>query len=278
MAELMPVSLIEISSTFRDLFAAAKSIYDDTLARPDAFSHVGTGADGLPTTLIDTRLEKTCIDFLSRTGLVHSIVSEEAGLVRSSAKGLHRAVLDPLDGTSNAAMGFPYCALSLALEDDNGTVSALVANYGTGDLFEGFRGLGAFRNGKPIRVSAEIDLNVSRVVTSRPFSPEEAVLYGRLMTEAKRIRVVSCPSLDIAHVACGTFSACVDYHRPNGLIHTHDVIAAKLILEEAGGIMVNETGASMQLPDSVDATFNVFALNAPSSFDWVQSCFGLGNP
>lgn len=275
MAALDESFIPRLAHHFTELAAIATNTYRTELSRSDAFAEVGTGADGLPTTRIDFQLEQICIEYLRQSGLAHSVLSEEMGLKQLASNGAFLAVLDPLDGTSNAAMGFPYCALSLALEDEGGLAAALVLNYDSGDQFCAFRGHGSTRNGHRIRVSAETALAKSRIVTSRPFSSYEASLYARVMTEAKRVRIVSSPALDIAHVACGSFSAYVDYHAPKGLIHRHDVLAGKLILEEAGGLMVNEKGQPIRLPAAVAETFNVIALNSIESFDWVKSGFEL---
>lgn len=61
----------------------------------------------------------------------------------------------------------------------------------------------------------------------------------------------------------------IDYHYPKGFIHAHDVAAGKLILEEAGGVLVDETGRELDVSCDAHETSNVFALNARSSFDCI---------
>ncbi len=265
----------EIGGLFRKLCKEAPAVYRQFLHSDHAFDEVSIGADGAPTTRIDAGLEEICLDILASSGLVGEIVSEEAGLVSIGGSGRFQAILDPLDGTSNAKMGFPYCALSLALCEGGETVAALVLNYDSGDLFTATKGQGARRNGKPVRVAEGNSISEARIVTSRPFSESEARLYGRLMLVSRRVRVVSSPALDMAHVAAGSFMAYLDYHHPKGLIHSHDVIAAKLILEEAGGLMVDEACNPAVLPQSTSETFNVLAINNIRTFDWVRKYLKL---
>jgi fructose-1,6-bisphosphatase/inositol monophosphatase family enzyme len=181
----------------------AKRKFEEATATDDAFATAGVDADQAPTSRIDRELETVCIDYLARSGRIGCVLSEELGEVNLGGAGRLRTVLDPLDGTANAKMGFPYYALSLSL------------------------------NGRRIAAAVPAPLKQSCVVSSRPLCDAEIDMYGRFMRDAKRVRISSSPALDVAHVACGTFAAYADYHVPHGLIHTHDVIAAKLILEEA---------------------------------------------
>lgn len=262
-------SLLEILAGLPPL---AKIKLDEILHSEGAFDVVGTGADNAPTSRLDDELEKVCLNYLSAFGTIRSVLSEEIGLVELSNSGVLDAILDPLDGTSNAKMGFPYYALSLALLKDGEPIAGLVYNYASQDLFIGIKGNGASRNGRPISVSKVSQLQKACVVTSRPLREDEMLMYGRFLTASGRVRISSSPSLDIAHVACGTFSAYVDYHAPGGLIHLHDVIAAKVILEEAGGRLLNERGETA-LPSTVHETFNVIAVNTLEMYREVVGYF-----
>jgi myo-inositol-1(or 4)-monophosphatase len=265
-----------ISRLFRDIVHVAyKKLIEVLSDHEQAFLSVRIGADGAPTTKLDFELERVCIEALQRSGLIAAVLSEEAGEVPLIAGGLFRAILDPLDGTSNAEMQFPYYALSLAITDGAKTVAGLVYNYCSRDVFEAHLGRGATRNGIRIKVNDQAELRLGRIVTSRPFTEVEASMYGRLLFEAKRVRISSSPALDISHVAAGTFMAYVDYHQGGGLIHTHDVAAAALILSEAGGFLADESGGPLDLPLSASTTFNVFALNDRVNFSKVSSHFGL---
>ncbi|MEO8338845.1 MAG: hypothetical protein ABI604_03895 [Nitrospirota bacterium] len=84
--------------------AAAARTLDLTIEEDDAFTVVGNGADRLPTSKIDAALEESCIQVIESSGLVNSLLSEEAGRVDLSFVGEYAAILDPVDGTSNAEM------------------------------------------------------------------------------------------------------------------------------------------------------------------------------
>jgi myo-inositol-1(or 4)-monophosphatase len=267
----MKIQSAELVRLLRGLPPIARQKLNEVIEAGDAFDNVGIGADKAATTRIDRELESVCIDYLSVSGIVASVLSEEIGAIKISETGL-QAVLDPLDGTTNAKMGFPYYALSLALLYEGEAVAGLVFNYASGDVFLGVKREGATRNGQPISVSKKSDLRHSCIVSSRPLSDMEVPMYGQMMRDSKRIRISSSPALDIAHVACGTFDAYVDYHAPCGLIHLHDVIAAKLILEEAGGRLLDDSGP-MRLPETVHETFNVFAVNDVALYQEVKRYF-----
>ncbi|PAB25205.1 hypothetical protein CC205_26745 [Pseudomonas savastanoi pv. nerii] len=235
--------------------------------REDAFADAGLGADQAITSNIDKALEDVCISVLLRSGLVKNVLSEEAGHISLDKDGLLLAYLDPLDGTTNAKLQIPFFAMSLCLTDlRNKSIYALVYNYATKDVFYAFDGHGSFLNGNRLRVSSSLDVSRSTILTSRPLSVDEQEFYQRLYLTAQRIRIISCPSLEICMVATGKFMAAIDYHAGQGLIHTHDVIAARLILEEAGGVLLDESGEKLNLRYDCVSTFNFFALNTQSNF------------
>lgn len=241
----------------------------------EGFGTVGIGADGAPTSRLDRVIEAAVLEsVMSRGEEIGAVLSEEAGWIALRPSG-NRLVLvvDPLDGTNNAEIGLPLYALSLAVVRSGEVVAGLVYHYDTSDEYFGEKGAGAYLNGRRIRVSVGTALSNGRIALSRPFSDVEADMYAQCTLATKRVRVTGCPSLDTVFVARGAFMAYVDYHVPRGLIKTHDVMAARLILEEAGGFFLDEAGQCPSVTMDVARGFNVFAVNDIRTYRELRRCF-----
>lgn len=261
---------------FQGIIKQAELAYTKHRHTDGNFSIVGIGADGTETTKLDKVLEDVVINELHRSKVGGSVLSEEIGWTElEGEKSGYTFVIDPLDGTSNAKMNFPYFALSIAVVKEEQIVSGLIYNYGSKDTFYAAKSGGAFNNGRPIRIDSETPTKDNRLVLSRPFSWEESDLYMKCIMNTKRIRMTGCPSLDVVSVASGTFNGYIDYHPAKGLIKTHDILASQIILEEAGGLLLDETGKPLKLCLDVESTYNVFAVNNMETFRAVSTFFGL---
>lgn len=240
------------------------------------FSIVGLGADGTETTKLDKLLEDVVINELNKSKVGGAVLSEEIGWVNLEGENSgYTFVIDPLDGTSNAKMNFPYYALSIAVMKEEQIVYGLIYNYCSKDTFYALKSSGAFMNGRPIRVDMGTPIKDNRLVLSRPFGWKEAELYMECIMNTKRIRMTGCPSLDVASVASGTFNGYIDYHPSKGLIKTHDILAGQIILEESGGLLLDEKGELLKLCLDLESTYNVFAVNGMKTFSSVTKFFKL---
>lgn len=229
---------------------------------------VGHGADNEPTTKIDRELETAVIASMERLNIGGEVLSEEIGrYVLPGPAAPLLFVIDPLDGTTNAVAGIHYFALSIAVLFEGELYAALVMHYSSGDIFYAVRGGGAFLNGKRLQILKPQSLSKATLATSRPMTAAEMPIYSALFLAAKRIRIISCPALETAMVASGAFSAFVDFHRPRGLIGTHDVLAGRLVLEEAGGLFLDEHGETAPIVLDLLTKSNVFAVSDRSIFD-----------
>jgi fructose-1,6-bisphosphatase/inositol monophosphatase family enzyme len=234
---------------------------------------VGIGADGQPTSRIDAALEGCIIDALKESSIPCSLVSEEMGKIDlNGGSDVIVFILDPLDGTSNALMGFPFYASSIALQWKGELYAGLVYHFATQDVYYGEKGVGSFKNGLRIRVNDSSKLCDSPIVVSKPTSAAETMIYQEWTNAAKRSRMTGCPALDCCYVASGVFSAYIDVHLEKGLLFTHDLAAAKIILEEAGGIMMDPFERSPLILDAdFSKTYNVTAVNNHAVFDDIVS-------
>jgi len=206
---------------------------------------VKIGADGTPTTLIDMVAEKKVVDALEELERPVFLISEEIGEVKIG-KDPPEAILvvDPLDGTSNAIKKIPAYGISIAIAQSSASSQetanlqdvgmGLVKNFATGDLYSGFKGYGAFLNGEKIG-SSLID-DVSRSSVGAYIYRGDMNRLEPLCKTVRRMRTLGAVAIEISYVADGTYDAFVDM-RDN--LRVVDVAAAKIIVEESGGVVTD---------------------------------------
>src|SRR5260221_8477550 len=107
--------------------------------------------------LSDLAADSAAIEILTGAGL--GVLSEESGLHYPERALL--AVVDPVDGSTNASRHLPWYATSICVLDDEGPLAALVRNQASGVSYQAVRGRGAQRDGRPIRPSDARELNAS---------------------------------------------------------------------------------------------------------------------
>jgi myo-inositol-1(or 4)-monophosphatase len=215
------------------------------IGTPESGEIIKIGADGTPTTMIDVLAEKEVVTALAELERPLFLISEEIGEVKIG-KGPPEAILvvDPLDGTSNAIKKIPAYGISIAMAPPPGNAQeipnlqnislGLVKNFATGDLYSGFKGAGSFLNGEKIGSSLIDDVSSSSV---------GAYIYRGDMNRleplcktVRRMRTLGAVAIEISYVADGTYDAFVDM-RDN--LRVVDVAAAKIIVEESGGIVTD---------------------------------------
>ncbi len=145
----------------------------------------------------DVAADKAILDILVAEGF--GILSEESG--HQHQDRALTAVVDPLDGSTNASRGLPWFATSIAVVDDHGPWVSLVLNHVSGDTFTAVRGEGAFRNGMPLARRDAPALDDAIVGISG--LPPRALGWGQF-------RCYGAVALDLAAVATGTFDGYVD--------------------------------------------------------------------
>lgn len=171
----------------------------------------------------------------------HGIFGEEGTRDRLDAP--FRWYVDPLDGTTNFAHGFPHFCVSLGLEqrapglsaaEDGPLVAAVIYDPMREELFVAEAGKGAWRNGKRIAVSATEHLGESLVATGFPSRKRHANpnihFYHEFTLRSHGVRRAGSAALDLAYVACGRLEAFWEFH-----LNPWDTAAGYLLVEEAGG-------------------------------------------
>ncbi len=165
----------------------------------------------------------------------HSILAEESGnAVIIGGENKWKWIIDPLDGTTNYAHGYPCFCVTIALENDGEIVVGVTFDPTRNELFAAERGRGASLNNKPIRVSETEGLNDALIVTGFPYNFKKREDFARHLTrfllETRGVRRDGSAAIDLAYVACGRFDGMWE----EGL-NPWDMAAGVLLVEEAGG-------------------------------------------
>ena len=182
----------------------------------------------------DIASEKHIIEKINTHYPKHSILAEESGDAVVIGNSKWKWVIDPLDGTTNFAHGYPCFCVTLALEHEGEIVVGVTYDPTRNELFASEKGSGATLNNKPIRVSETRQLKDALLVTGFPYDARERENFARHFTgftrKARGIRRDGSAAIDMAYVACGRF----DGFWEEGL-HAWDVAAGVLFIEESGG-------------------------------------------
>lgn len=193
----------------------------------------------------DKMSEDLVISAINRSFPDHGILSEESPAQNSQAK--MRWIIDPLDGTTNYAHGYPVFCVSIALENEGVIVLGVIYDPLRQDMFVAERGKGAYLNSKKLKVSAISSLSRSLLATGFPYdirvSKDNNINHFNLMAmEAQAIRRAGAAALDIAYLACGRFDGFWELK-----LMPWDMAAGCLMVEESGGVISNITGGKWDI-------------------------------
>src|SRR5580704_9196932 len=149
----------------------------------------------------DHESEQAVIRTLGHAFPSHAILAEESGASAQSSE--HRWIIDPLDGTTNFAHGFPAFCVSIAYEHRGRMQFGVVFDAYHKELFVAARGKGAKLNGKPIRVSRATALATSLLSTGFPYDRRERrrfylCFWEEMMTRVHGVRRAGAAALDFA--------------------------------------------------------------------------------
>ena len=189
---------------------------------------------------VDRRSEELLISRITAAYPDHDIVTEEsAGKQRG---GRARWILDPIDGTTNYAQGFPFFCVSIALEIDGEISIGVINNPLLQEVFVSEKGNGAFLNGERIAVSTKAVLAKSFLATVFPYDIAQDPYnnindFSGMALQSLAIRRAGSAALDLAYVAAGRFDGFWELK-----LHPWDTAAGWLLVEEAGGVITQISG------------------------------------
>jgi myo-inositol-1(or 4)-monophosphatase len=221
----------------------AGAILLEEFARPVKISYKGE-VDIV--TQADKRSEQAIVSRLRNHFPKHAIVAEEGGGSESGSP--FRWHVDPLDGTTNFAHGYPCFAVSLGLEEEGEPIVGVIYQPVSGELFTAVKGEGAYLNQKKIEVSRIDTLSTSLLCTGFPSVKRSQNLnihyYWDFTLRSHGVRRDGSAAMDLAAVACGRFEGFWEFG-----LHTWDTAAGILLVREAGGRVTQFNGQPYQLGD-----------------------------
>lgn len=204
-------------------------------------------------TVADRASEKLIRTRLAEVFPGHGVYGEEGTRERLDAE--FRWYVDPLDGTTNFAHGFPQFCVSMGLEhrpagtkaEEDGTlVAGVVYDPLRDELFAAERGQGAQLNGRPIHVSRVDQLAESLLATGFPSRKRHASpnvhFYQEFTLRSHGVRRAGSAALDLAYVACGRIDAFWEFN-----LNPWDTAAGILLILEAGGDVTDFSGTLVRL-------------------------------
>jgi len=192
-------------------------------------------------TSVDRESERRIVEILRRNFPAHSILAEEeANIVGAEPDNCW--IIDPLDGTTNFAHGYPQFCVSIALEHEGQVILALVYDPLRHECFRAVKNRGATLNGIPIRVSSAQELDKSLLATGFPYDHREnadyyLAFFKGFTTRCQGIRRAGAAALDLCYLACGRIDGFWELK-----LRPWDTAAASLIVKEAGGKLTDFSG------------------------------------
>lgn len=212
-----------------------------------------------PVTQVDLDSERMIVEAIHHAFPDHDILTEE-GTNRES-RAAHRWVIDPIDGTTNFAHGYPLFSVSIALEREGQPAVGVVYAPILDETYWGVRGAGAFgtRQGSEPRrlaVSATATLERAFVITGFPYHLREEpdsvlVPFAKMAVSTFALRRDGTAALDLCYVAAGVFDAFWEVE-----LKPWDVAAAMVMLREAGATITDMAGGPFRFGMETFATSN----------------------
>jgi myo-inositol-1(or 4)-monophosphatase len=189
----------------------------------------------------DHAVEQCIIEHIRAQFPTHRILAEERGSDTLSASR-YRWVIDPLDGTTNFAHGYPVYTISIGVEHEGRGLIGVVYDPTRDELFTAQAGGGAHLNGQPITVSSTEQLDQALLVTGFAYNIRDTLNnnlnhFARFVLRAQGLRRTGSAALDLCYVAAGRFDGFWEVK-----LSPWDMAGGVVILREAGGTVTDFKG------------------------------------
>lgn len=196
-------------------------------------------------TEVDRESERLIVEHLLTYFPGHDIVAEESIYPQNGSP--FRWIIDPVDGTTNYAHGYPWFCVSIALELECELVAGVIYNPVYDELFTATKGGGASLNGSRLSVSSRRPLEKALLGTGFPYdcASDPVNNFANLIAfqkKARGIRRAGAAALDLAYVAAGRLDGFWELK-----LKPWDVAAGVLIIREAGGMVTTFNGSSYDI-------------------------------
>jgi myo-inositol-1(or 4)-monophosphatase len=201
----------------------------------------------------DKASEKLIRERLHAAFPAHGVYGEEGTRDRMDSE--YRWYVDPLDGTTNFAHGFPaFCVLlglerrtpGLKPEEDGEMVAGVTYDPLRDEMFVAEKGKGAWLNGRQIHVSRVKTLDESLSGTGFPSKKRHdnpnIYFYQEITLRSHGVRRAGSAGLDLAYVACGRLEGFWEFN-----LNPWDTSAGVLLVQEAGGTVTHFDGSPFTL-------------------------------
>src|ERR1700723_1711229 len=208
-------------------------------------------------TVADRESEALILERIRGQFPTHDVMGEEGTRIETGSE--YKWYVDPLDGTTNFAHGYPVFCVSMALEKlthedraagrEGRRIAGVVYDPTRDELFSAEQGKGAHLNGQPIRVSQATELKQCLVATGFPSHKRHKnpniFFYHQITLRTHGVRRAGSAALDLCNVASGRFDGFWEFN-----LNPWDTAAGVLIVEEAGGKVSRFDGSPFQLNSS----------------------------
>src|SRR5271157_823979 len=196
-------------------------------------------------TNVDFECESRILELLGNEYPDDEVISEEKANTYESGK--NRWIVDPLDGTTNYAHGYPFFCTSIAYEVDGEIIVGVVYNPITEELFFARKGEGSFLNGEKLEVSTIKEMKQALLVTGFPYdvitNPNNNLNHwAAFIMRAQALRRDGSAGLNLSYVAAGRFDGFWEMR-----LSPWDMAAGVLIVREAGGTVTSLSGETFSL-------------------------------
>jgi myo-inositol-1(or 4)-monophosphatase len=195
-------------------------------------------------TVADRKSEALILERIRGKFPTHDVMGEEGTRIETGSE--YKWYVDPLDGTTNFAHGYPVFCVSLAVERRGQRVAGVIYDPTRDEMFAGELGSGARLNGKAIHVSATAKLGECLVATGFPSHKRHKnpniYFYHQITLRTHGVRRAGSAALDLCNVASRRFDGFWEFN-----LNPWDTAAGVLIVEEAGGKVTDFSGGAFQI-------------------------------
>lgn len=191
----------------------------------------------------DKRAEKVIMDELMKARPTYSLLMEEGGEIKGT-DGMHRWIIDPIDGTTNFLHAIPLFAVAIALERNGEIVASVIYNPVMDELFTAEKGNGVWFNNRRLRIASRKHMADALLVTGinsqgRESDALQLRQLAYITPAAAGIRRSGSISIDLAWLAAGRFDGVWEAG-----LKPWDVAPGLLMVKEAGGFITDYSGGN----------------------------------
>ena len=265
MIETLKTACLEVRNTVKHL-----------VGTPEGNTKMGQGAGGDISRKIDLVAEEKVIETIRKSGTNPTIIGEECGTIQGNDNGY--IIMDAIDGTTNVTRSIPFNCCSLAYATDSklsSVVDAAIIDITTGDLYYASKGKGAFLNGNKMTVRKSDKLKQEEIIAGINISGVSQELLhsiGPFISKLNHIRVFGANALELCFLARGYLDLFMDFRAK---IRPTDMAAAFLIVKEAGGLVLDKSGNTLDSDISSGNRFSFIALSDYEIYNILAQDFSL---